>query len=142
MDKKEFINFLNEIIKGFAFRKKGNHWYKDSGSIVKVVNAQKSNFGNQYYLNFGFIVKNVDLKDFEFHVSYYPIQMLNNELFDFDAKIPKKKRMSELGNYLNSVLERMDLIQSEDDLFKELKTRSNLNDIPLIVKEYFRLPLE
>jgi hypothetical protein len=63
-----------------------------------------------------------------------------SDLLDFDKEIIDETRKSELKNYLvNNLLNKLDRINTENDILQELENRPHLNDVPLIVKKHFNL---
>ncbi len=146
MEKREFIKYLDAIIKPHGFRKKGNYWYLDSNSLIKVINVQKSDFGNIYYLNYGFIVPELEEINPDMHV-YNRLASLDTkenirimDLLNFEKNIEDNERQSEIKFYIqNVILKELQNVNTEDDLFKVLKSRPHLNDIPLVVKRHFNL---
>lgn len=147
MKKNEFIKYLDNMFKPYGFRKKGNVWYAESEALRKVINLQKSNFGNTYYLNYGFIIKGLDIQGLEMHI-FNRLSSFNEvenrrimDLLDYEKNIEEEARRQELKGYIerNMLQELLDT-NTQSDVFNRLTKRSNLNDIPLIVKRFFNLP--
>ena len=145
MEKKDLIKLLDEIFIPLGFKRKGNSWVKNEDILTKLINLQKSNYGNFFYINYGFIIKGLVLTTTN-HVGNR-LAANNNvkqkritDLLDFDTDIPKDQRLSELKRIINDkIVIKIQSINNEEDLLGELKERSHLNDIPLIVKSHFNL---
>lgn len=148
MEKKELENNLNETLAPIGFKKKGNFWVKNDLSITKIVNLQKSQFSNSFYINYGYIINTLPLGNNMMHI-FNGLSSIDNkenerikELLNLENKISSEQRTKELKQIiLKTLILNFQLIQTEDDLLNELKKRSNLNDIPLIVKKHFGLPV-
>jgi hypothetical protein len=146
MNNNEFKVFLNDIFKTFGFKRKGNNWFSENNELIKVINLQKSNFGNQYYINYGYILKSLKLDKFEMHI-FHRLSSLDKkenerikELLDFEGNIDDSQRKSELKSFLEkNLIQSLIQINSEIDILNELKQRSHLNDVPIIVKNHFNL---
>lgn len=148
MEKKDFEIILNETLKPIGFKKKGNFWVKNDIAITKIVNLQKSQFSNSFYINYGYILNSIPLGNDMMHVfnGLGSIDYIENEkikaLLNLENKISDEQRIEELKQIINKILiSNLQLIQTEDNLLHELKKRTHLNDIPVVVKKYFGLPL-
>lgn len=146
MEKKHFVGILNDMLRPLGFKRKSNNWINEEFEIILIVNLQKSNYGNNYYINYGYILKSIPLDGIYMHVSNRlcssnpDIRININELLDFDNEIKDEIREFELKKIIQSnLIEKIVYIKTEEELLSELKQRSNLNDIPLIVKEYFKI---
>ena len=147
MEKRELINFLNEILAPLGYKKKGNNWMQPSIELIKVINLQKSNYGNLFYINYGFIIKNLELTT----VSHFENRLASNikeeqlkisNLLNLEYTIRDEERLSELKNFIiKKVIVKMNSLNCINDLFEEIKKAPQLNKIPLIVKQYFNLPI-
>ncbi len=147
MEKKELINIISNVLSPIGFKRKGNSWVFNNSSINKIVNLQKSQFGNYYYINYGYILNAIPLSDM-MHI-YNRVTSLDiderekiNLLLNLESNISDEEREDRLKKVLQKEL--VDKIQSiniEDDLLEELRNRPHLNDIPLVVKQYFQLPV-
>lgn len=150
MEKKELINFLNDLFKQFGFRKKGNIWFIETETIKKVINLQRSNFGNYYYLNYGWIIKALSVQGlYHFGGRLSSLNKFENmridELLDLDNNINKEKREYELFNFINLYLvEKLETINTEEDLSNYLHNLKHplSNMIPGNVRNYFNIPLK
>jgi hypothetical protein len=148
MKKKDIIKLLDEIFIPLGFKRKGNYWVSNSDVLCKMVNLQKSNYGNFFYINYGYIIKSIPL-DERMHI-YHRLAGTNKEeqkdisdLLDLDAVMGSGQRYEKLKNFiLTKIVSRMRAINSEEDILSELKKRSHLNDVPLIVKKHFNLSIE
>lgn len=149
MDKKAFIEFLNEVFKQFGFKKKGNNWFSETNDLKKVINLQHSNFGNYYYINYGWIIKNLELPG-NSHIGGR-LASLNkqeniriDELLNLEKDIRQEDRKSELYAFIKSYLvQKLQEINTEEELSNYLKNlRPPLsNMIPGVVRNYFNIPL-
>lgn len=145
MEKKELIKVISEILNPIGFKRKGNYWVINSDSINKIVNLQKSQFGNYYYINYGYIINSIPLKNM-MHI-YNSVTSLDeqereeiNLFLDLESDISDEKRKEGLKKILqNQLINKIQSIETEDDLLLSLKNRPHLNDIPLAVKNYFKL---
>ena len=96
-------------------------------------------------MKYGYIIKNIELNDFNMHV----FNRLNDihgdgknclaEQLNFETCITEELRKNALKIYFDNMIEELKSINTEKDIFNELKKRAHLNDIPLIVKKYFNL---
>jgi len=146
MDKREIVTLLNETLVDKGFKKKGDFWVDNRGEIVKMVNLQKSNFGNRYYVNYGYILKSIPLKNEVMHV-YNRLTSADarkrgkiERLLNLETEISDDERIAQLKDVLiKNLLTKIQSINSEEDIFNELKNRPNLNAVPVSVKKYFKL---
>ena len=143
--KKDLIELLNEIFKPLGFKRKGNNWVQNGDRLVKVINLQKSNFGNYFYINYGFVIKSLKLTT-QMHVDNRLASLEKSErkslvdMLDCETKIPWQQRSEYLRSIISTkILPVMKSVVSEQDLYQYLKNRLHINDIPLIVKDYFQL---
>ncbi len=139
MEKRDIIKLLDEIFIPLGFKRKGNHWVIN-GDIIKIVSLQKSNWGNFFYINYGYNIKNLELTT-KTHIfkgmgsvdkkEYKHI----TDLLDLDSNISHSERITNLKtNINNKIVCDFNTVNTEKDILEELKQRSNLNGIPLIVK--------
>ena len=147
MEKQDFANILSEMLFPVGFKKKGNYWVINGDKITKMVNLQKSQFGNSFYINYGYILQALPLGVFKTHVenriafSTKDENLKLHELLDLDSNISDEERIKSLKEILqNKLVSKIQFINTEEDLLSELKQRSHLNDIPLVVKRHFNLP--
>jgi len=145
MSKLILPKILNELLNPLGFSKKGNYWTLKNDQLTKVVYLQKSKFSNIFYINYGFILNSLPLDDLTMHVqtglSSSNIDLNNKikELLNLENNISSESRTNNLKQVINEIFEQEFYgINTEKDLILELKNRSNLNDIPLIVKKYLR----
>lgn len=146
MTKKELANILSEIFIPIGFKKKGDYWTRYSEAVTKIVNLQKSKSGNNFYINYGYILNKIPLDGLTMHV-FNGLGADNtnengrlNELLNFENNINEDIRVKELKYYIvNNLVNRINEVNTEVDLFNELKRRSHLNDIPLVFKKHFKL---
>ncbi len=145
MEKRELSNILSKIFLPLGFKKKGYYWVLNDENITKMINLQKSQFAESFYINYGYILKNIPL-DGMMHVHYRlsspGVKERNRikELLDLGNEIPNELRTNELtGKISEEIVYNMNNINSEVDLLNELQRRPNLNNIPLVVKNYFNL---
>jgi len=127
MEKKDLVKLLDDIFKPLGYTRKGNNWVINSEELVRVVNLQRSNFGQFFYLNYGFIVRKLPLTT-KTHVEHRLAsadkeeQQKIRDLFDLETKIPSDLRLNELRSLIISkVVERLQSISTEDDLYSDLK---------------------
>jgi hypothetical protein len=100
MDKKDLVQFLNDLFIPLYFRKKGNNWVFDNTELVKVINLQKSNFSNSYYINYGFIIKGLQLTTTT-HVENRLYGNNITNLLNLESEMVNNERFSELKkNYI------------------------------------------
>lgn len=146
MEKRKFIKYLDDILKPYSFKKKASYWYLDNKELIKVIHAQKSDFGNVYYLNYGFIISGLGDTSSDMHV-YNRLGSSDTvensrimDLLNFEKNIEENQRLSEIEFYIKDVIiKEFQSINTEDDLLKNLKRRPHLNDIRLVVKRHFNL---
>ncbi|MFZ4262547.1 DUF4304 domain-containing protein [Sphingobacterium sp. HJSM2_6] len=146
MEKKDLIKLLDEIFVPLGFKRKGNNWVLNGGELSKLINLQKSNYSNAFYINYGYIIKGLDLTTTT-HVENRLASTKKEEqkritdLLDLETEIPTDQRLAELKKLItDKIAVQMQSVNIEADLLKDLKKRSHLNNIPLVVKQYFNLP--
>ena len=146
MEKKELISILSEILVPIGFKKKGNYWVINGGAITKIINLQKSSYSNAFYINYGYIVNSIPLGNLMMHI-YNRVTSLDVDernritfLLDLESSISDVDRAKELKETLKSkLLEKIQAVNTEEDLAVELKKRPHLNDISLKIKQHFHL---
>lgn len=147
MQKKELVNILSEILLPIGFKKKGNYWIMDGAEITKMVNLQKSQFSNSFYINYGYILNAVPLNGLTMHIFKGLSSLDSNknarikELLNLENDMSNEERASELKKVLlEKLVYKISSVSMEADILEELKKQPNLNNIPLVVKRYFKLP--
>ena len=129
-----------------GFKRKGRHWILDSDSIVKMVNLQKSNFGNKFYVNYGYIIKALPLGNLKMHF-YKRLGSKNisegnriSQIFDLESEMPEDRRIAEINHLLlERLIREIKAIDSENDVRDELMRSSSASQIPVVVRNYFKL---
>lgn len=121
MKKTELSNYINNTFISKGYNKKSNNWIFRNDEITKIINIQKSKFNDSYYLNYGFTLNKIPLNNLNAHI----FKRLNNtdDLIQIEENLPAL----------------LDVINSENDFFIYLKRLPNLNEIPVVVKNYFKL---
>ena len=149
MEKKELVQFLNDIFFPIDFKRKGNYWVNNGKFINKIVNLQKSQYSNAYYLNYGYIINSLELNNFKEHIPYRlgssdsEQQKKITELLDLDTNIIDKLRFSELRKIINNeIVLPMQVIHTEEDLLQVLKGMRYRYTIPPFVLKYFNLSVD
>ena len=147
MKKVDLLNLLNDIFIPLNFNRKGNNWVLNGNELTKLINLQKSNYGNSFYINYGYIIKGLELTT-TLHIYNRLVSTKIHEqknitnLLDLEVEIPDNERLRELKILIiNKSANEMKSTKCEEDLLNELKKRPHLNDIPLVVKEHFKLNL-
>ncbi|WP_316810332.1 DUF4304 domain-containing protein [Pedobacter heparinus] len=148
MEKKELASILSEMLVPVGFKKKGNYWVLNGIEITKMVNLQKSQFSNSFYVNFGYILNAIPLNGLTMHI-FSGLGSLDDrentrikELLDLESKVSKESRTSELKKILlEKLVQKVRLVNTEEDLLQELKELSHLNNIPLLVKRHLNLTI-
>ena len=145
MNKKELIRILSQVFIPSGFRKKGNYWVMTGEEITKMINLQKSKYGNFYYINYGYNINSIPLDKGMMHI-YNRVTSFNAEerdritfLLNLDSSVSDEQREYELKQILERLISNIQSVNSEDSLLNELKNRSHLNDIPLVVKKHFNI---
>jgi hypothetical protein len=146
MDKKGLSNVLDSILIPHGFKRKGNYWLKNGEVLSKMVNLQKSNAGNNFYINYGYIVKALPLGNQMMHI-YNRVSSLDIEekkhisgLLNLENDMSDNLRRVALINLLEEkLLNKLQVVNTEEDLLGELKKRQTLNDITQSVKQHFNL---
>ncbi len=146
MEKKDLIKLLDEIFIPIGFKRKANNWVLNCDELSKIINLQKSNYSNSFFINFGYIIKGLELTTTT-HVenrlasSNKEDQKRITDLLDFETDIPIDQRLSELKKLIkDKIVEQIQSVNIQTDLLNELKKRTHLNNIPLVVKRHFNLP--
>lgn len=145
MEKKDLIKLLDEIFIPLGLKRKGKSWVFNGKELSKIINLQKSNYGNAFYINYGYIINGLELTTTT-HVEYRLAstdkeeQKRITDLLDFETDISTDQRLVELKVFIvNKIAAQIQSMNTELDLFNDLKRRQHLNNIPLVVKKYFML---
>lgn len=146
MEKRELVKILNEVFVPLGFKKKEDNWIINGDEIIKMVNLQKSKFSNSFYINYGYILKSIPLNGLTMHIfkGFGSIDKTEQQrivaLLNLENDVSKADREEELKKYLfEKLVLDINKVNTEEDVLNELKQRSCLNDVPLILKKYFRL---
>jgi hypothetical protein len=146
MTNKEFKDIIDRLLKPHGFKRKGNEWRTETEDLIKMVDLQKSNFSNLYYLNFGYNFKGLGYHGLTRHIdsrlasSDTKINKIIRETFDLEIPMDDITRAKNLSNIIvNILLPKISSINNKADMLDFLKTKSTLNDIPLVVKEYLNI---
>jgi hypothetical protein len=147
MEKKDLVKLLDDIFVPLGFKRRGNNWVSNGNELSKLINLQKSNYSNSFYINYGYIIKGIELTTTT-HVENR-LASINKEeqkritdLLDLEKEIPIDQRLTELKKFItDKITVQMQSINTESELFSDLKKRPHLNDIPLVVKRHFNLPV-
>ena len=146
MDKRELLMIIDDVLKPHGFKKKGNNWFLENLDLTKRVNLQKSQFSNSYYINYGYIINSLPLKNSMMHVfrgfssRSKKENILIQKLLDLQSKVSNETRKTVLTRLLNeNLLSEFQKVNTEEELFNDLKNQKNLNDIFLDVRNYFGL---
>jgi hypothetical protein len=149
MEKKNLVTLLKESLVPLGYKHKGNNWVNNHGTIIKLVNLQQSNYGKQFYINYGFIIKDLPLDITHTHVEerlWRETEDSNasvSQLLDLENDMSEEYRTSELKRTIfKNLIPILESINTEGELLAYLKQRPNLNDIPIYVKQYFKLPIQ
>lgn len=145
MEKKELIHLISEILLPLGFKKKGNYWIINGSEITKMINLQKSQFSNSFYINYGYILNAIPLDGLTMHIfnrlatSNTDINKKIEVLLNLENNISDIERIIELKDILfKNLVDKITLVNTEKDILEMLK-KQQLNNIPLIVKQYFNL---
>jgi len=147
MEKKDLVKLLDDIFVPLGFKRRGNNWVSNGNELSKLINLQKSNYSNSFYINYGYIIKGIELTTTT-HVENR-LASINKEeqkritnLLDLEIEIPIDQRLTELKKFItDKITIQMQSINTESELFSDLKKRPHLNDIPLVVKRHFNIPV-
>jgi hypothetical protein len=147
MKKAQLISLMTDLLVPCGFKKEGVNWILDNGSIVKTVDIQKSAFGNNFYINYGYILKSLPLVGIKRHVYLRlgsPIAEEGKKILDllnFENEITDDQRIEGLKQMLSThMLANFNAVDNEADILAELLKKPHLNNIPLIVKNHFKIP--
>lgn len=145
MEKKDLISLLDEIFIPLSFKRKGNNWVLDGIELFKIINLQKSNYGTAFYINYGYIIKGLNLTttthvenrlssaDKEEQKEITDLLNLENDIGDSQRLIMLKRLVIE------KIVKQIESTNTQEDLLRELQKRPHLHNIPLVVKEHFKL---
>lgn len=144
MNKKDLIALFNKVLSPLGYKRKGNNWIKSNNELYKVINLQKSYYSNLFYINYGYIIKELNLTTM-MHIENR-LAACDSEkqkditnLLDLDSEISESERSIKLKELINETVLRMKKVNNINDLRDELKNRQHLNDVPIIVKDYYGL---
>lgn len=147
MDKKHLASILNDELTLVGFKRKGDYWVINGEQLTRMVNLQKSQYANAFYINFGYIIKEIPLNGLMMHVynrltsSFDGLERMAS-LLDLGNGISDEQREMEIREVVKTALiDKIQLVNTKNDLLLELEKRPSLNDVPLVVKQYFSLPL-
>ncbi|MBZ0245437.1 MAG: DUF4304 domain-containing protein [Cyclobacteriaceae bacterium] len=137
MTNKDFKKTLDELLRPFGFSNKGNLWTLETDELEKLIYLQKSNYGNLYYLNYGYNIKGLIYDEVTMHVGN---GLSQSEAFDLENQLEPIDRIYQLERIiLNELLPELEKVNTELELIDLLKKEPHLNDVPLLVKDYFKL---
>ena len=146
MDKIKFKQAIDEILLPHKFVRNKNTWILKKPEINKVISVYQSNYSDTYYIDYGFIINKLELNDLKMHVlkrlgtSDYNDQLLINRVLSLDSSMSEQERISQLKVFIeDKVLSVLERVNTESDLLVYIQSFPNLNMIPLVVKNYFRL---
>lgn len=146
MDKIKFKQAIDEILLPHKFVRNKNAWILKKPEINKVISVYQSNYSDTYYIDYGFIINKLELNDLKMHVlkrlgtSDYNDQLLINRVLSLDSSMSEQERISQLKVFIeDKVLSVLERVNTESDLLVYIQSFPNLNMIPLVVKNYFRL---
>lgn len=146
MNKIKFKQAIDQILLPHKFVRNKNTWVLKSPEINKVISVYQSNYSDTYYIDYGFIINNLELNDLNMHVfkrlgsSDYNEQLFINRVLSLDSSMSDHERVSQLKFIIeDKALSVLEKINTESDLLVYIQSFPNLNMIPLLVKNYFRL---
>jgi len=146
MDKIKFKQAIDELLLPHKFVRNKNAWILKKPEINKVISVYQSNYSDTYYIDYGFIINKLELNDLKMHVlkrlgtSDYNDQLLINRVLSLDSSMSEQERISQLKVFIeDKVLSVLERVNTESDLLVYIQSFPNLNMIPLVVKNYFRL---
>jgi hypothetical protein len=146
MNKIKFKQAIDQILLPHKFVRNKNTWVLKSPEINKVISVYQSNYSDTYYIDYGFIINNLELNDLNMHVfkrlgsSDYNEQLFINRVLSLDSSMSDHERVSQLKLIIeDKALSVLEKINTESDLLVYIQSFPNLNMIPLLVKNYFRL---
>ena len=150
INNKTLVSSLNKFLSRYHFIKRSISWYFDEGTIIKVVNLQKSQYGSLYYVNLSIYLKDLNgdvkfPKEDECHIrtrmnnKFVNTPIDYNYLFDLEkVDISEEKFEDMLKQCVTiNIIPQLDLIKSKDGLLKIAQTNpAIINMVPLNVKAY------
>ncbi|WP_293887900.1 MULTISPECIES: DUF4304 domain-containing protein [unclassified Sphingobacterium] len=146
MDKIKFKRAIDELLLPHKFVRNKNTWILKKPEINKVISVYQSNYSDTYYIDYGFIINKLEMNDLKMHVlkrlgtSDYNDQLLINRVLSLDSSMSEQERISQLKVFIeDKVLSVLERVNTESDLLVYIQSFPNLNMIPLVVKNYFRL---
>lgn len=146
MEKKELASIFSKSLVPIGFKKRGSYWVMNGEVITKMVNLQRSIYSNAFYINYGYILNSVPLDNLMMHVCNRVTSLDVEEksritfLLDLESGIPDEERIKALEDMLQSeLISKFQAVNTEEDLLAELKSRPHLNDVTLVIKQYFNL---
>ncbi len=145
MQNENLKQLLTDVFIPLGFKRKGNNWILENTELIKTINLQKSNFSNSYYINYGFTVKGLQLKTGvhvwnRLHGNNVDEGFRIRDLLDLENNIADNERLSELKKIINDkIINEIQLLNTTESLKENLKKRPHLNDIPIVVHQYFNL---
>lgn len=146
MVKNDLERILTVLLVPFGFKKKASSWKMVGDELTKMVFLQKSRYVNFFYINCGFNLHSLPLYGLKTHV-FFGLGAENSignerikELLNLENALPDSDRSKGLTEQLSeNLVKKMNRICNEGDLLEELKRQANVNLIPLLVKQHFKL---
>ncbi len=146
MNKKEFIQWFNELLLPLGYKRKGNVWELSGKELLKVIDLQKSMYSSLYYVNYGYIITKLELDGLLSHVNFRLHGKDRQEgdyimeLFDLDSGLDEHRRKEGVKEVLSGIIFQMEKINTESELLEYvIKKMPTKNAIPLCVIRYFDL---
>jgi len=143
MEKGDLVDILNETLKSIGFKRKGNYWIMNGEEIDKSVDLQRSRFSKTYYINYGFVIKSIPLNGLIRHTFarvWTGGNVMETDLLNLENSLPDDYRKTHLKEViLTELVNKMQLVNSEESVLNYIKTLPTLNIIPVAVKTHFNL---
>jgi len=145
MNKKQLVSIIDNLLKPIGFARVGNVWKLANGEIIKCIDLQKSNFENRFYINCGYIIPDIELTT-KYHIGRRIVSNISEEqktietALDIDSDVSLDQRNQIMKKVVQEhILNEFLFANTKQDIRVMLCSRSQLNNIPLVVKKFFSL---
>lgn len=126
MDKKEFKMLFNEIASNNGYIYKEKNLYKETDTLIIIIDFQKSNYSNGYYINYGILIKEINKNLVNFR----------NIQYDFSGRMIDNKKIENKDLFELDVLEKNSYLESINSFFKNIIKEIETNGIQRMFEIY------
>ncbi|KSV75941.1 hypothetical protein N185_15965 [Sinorhizobium sp. GW3] len=125
---------LDELLKDYGFKPKGNSWYFRAEETISIVNLQKSQYGDQYYVNFAVVFRALMGDEFpkerHGHIRFRLDDVISQDLsgqlsdvLDLESQLTEQARRELFAGIVRPALEILARCESPIEIAHALKDR-------------------